>query len=163
MRRVGRRKELHETISKLLAAAGAKYQLLHSEAYPITLDRGNFQVELKDDPKRPDVSRVALQVRAEVAQDRSSSGQAQIHALCEFVQRASRAGRTEIHVDDDTALGMNRPERFRYELIQSIADDSRRIAATLGSSCAITLDVLTAESSGNVSVRLSSCRMCLTQ
>jgi hypothetical protein len=138
----GRRNELHQTIARLLAAAGGRYRLLHGDGYPTTLDRDTYRVEPEDDPKRPDVSRVTLQVRAEVAHDGGPSGHAQVQALRAFVQGAERIGRTEIDVDVDTALGMNRPERYRYELIQSIADDSRRIAAMLGVHCTITLDGL---------------------
>jgi hypothetical protein len=138
----GRRNELHQTIAKLLAAAGGRYRLLHGDGYPITLDRSNYRVALEDDSKRPDVSRVPLRVRAEVVRDGGSSGHAQVQALRAFVQGAERVGRTEIDLDSDTALGMNRPERYRYELIREIADDSRRIATVLGSGCTISLDGL---------------------
>jgi hypothetical protein len=137
----GRRNELHQTIAKLLAAAGGRYRLLHGDDYPITLDRSNYRVDLEDDLKRPDASRVKLGVRVEVTRD-GDSGHAQVQALRGFLQGAERVGRTEIDLASDTALGMNRPERYRYELIQSIAEDSRRVAGMLGGGCTITLDGL---------------------
>ncbi len=138
----GRRRELHDTIAKLIAAAGSRYRLLHGDSYPVILDRDNHRVELRDDAKRPDASRVTLQVRAEIVPASVSSGESQVRALREFVQRAARSGRTEIDMADETSLSLNRPERFRHELIQAIAEDSRRVAATLGGGCSITLEGL---------------------
>jgi hypothetical protein len=136
----GRRKEIHATIARMIAASGNRFRVQHGDAYPVTLDRGNHAVELASDGKRPDVSRVELQLRAELRE--GESGEQQVRALREFAQKAELVGRTEIELSADTALGMHRPERYRYELIEAIAADSQRIAGMLGSGCTIALEGL---------------------
>lgn len=51
-------------------------------------------------------------------------------------------GRTEIELDEDTALGMRRSERYRYALIDMIAADSQKIQKTMESGCSVELRVL---------------------
>ena len=137
----GRRKEIHGTIEKLLARAGSSYTVLHGDTYPVVLERSNHQVELKDDGKRPDVSRVALQVKVALG-DATVDGAQQIRALRRFVQETPKVGRTEIDLSDETALGMNKPERYRYELIAAIAADAHRVGESIGAGCRIDLEGL---------------------
>ena len=136
-----RRDELHRTIAGLVATAGTRYRVLHGDSYPLVLDRGNYRVEVAEDGKRPDVSRVELRLRHELG-DASIDGEQIVRDLRDFARKADVVGRTEIELAGDTALGMNRPERYRYELIAAIAEDSKRIASMLGDSCRIELDGL---------------------
>lgn len=137
----GRQREIHGTIEKLIARAGDSYAVLHGDTYPIVLRRANHQVELQDDGKRPDVSRVVLQVKLTLS-DATTDGAEQIRTLRKFVQDTPKVGRTEIDLSDDTALGMNKPERYRYELIEAIAADSHRVRESIGAGCKIDLDGL---------------------
>lgn len=155
----GRRQEIHGTIDKLIARAGSTYTVLHGDTYPVILDRSNHEVELEDDGKRPDVSRVELQVKVAL-DDASVDGAKQIHALRRFVQDTPKVGRTEIDLSDETALGMNKPERYRYELIAAIAADSHRVGGSIGAGCRIDLEDSTAGSSGSGWGRWSCCCMC---
>src|SRR5690606_25204127 len=66
----------------------------------------------------------------------------QIERLREFLRESPMVGRTEIQLDPDTALGMRRPERYRYELIDAIAADSQRLRKTMGEGCEVALDGL---------------------
>src|SRR4249919_3560115 len=131
-----RKREIYATIEKMIARTGGKYTILFGDAYRVALDKSNLQVELAKDDKRPDVSRVVLQVRVDVAGS-GAGGEQQVKALREFVQQTPKIGRTEIDVDAETALGMNKPERYRYELIAAIAEDSRRVGANLGAGCKV--------------------------
>lgn len=133
----GRRREIHGTIEKLIARAGNTYSVLHGDTYPIVLARANHQVDLQDDSKRPDVSRVELQVKLTLS-DATADGVEQIRSLRRFVQDTPRVGRTEIDLSDDTVLGMNKPERFRYEMIEAIAADSQRIRESIGQGARLT-------------------------
>jgi hypothetical protein len=137
----GRRREIHGTIEKLIARAGDTYSVLHGDTYPIVLRRANHQVELQDDSKRPDVSRVELQVKLTIS-NATADGTEQIRILRRFVEDTPKVGRTEIDLSDDTALGMNKPERYRYELIQAIAADSLKIRESIGEGCVVDLDGL---------------------
>jgi hypothetical protein len=137
----GRRREIHGTIEKLIARAGDTYTVLHGDTYPVVLRRANHQVELQDDSKRPDVSRVELQVKLTLS-DATTEGAEQIRSLRRFVEDTPKVGRTEIDLSDDTALGMNKPERYRYELIEAIAADSHRVRESIGAGCKVDLDGL---------------------
>jgi len=50
-----------------------------------------------------------------------------------------KIGRTEIEVEKNTALVMNKPERYRYEVIAAISEDAKKITANLGAGCEIKL------------------------
>ncbi|MGQ0801565.1 MAG: hypothetical protein ACT4NL_15815 [Pseudomarimonas sp.] len=45
-------------------------------------------------------------------------------------------------MDIHPALGMNKPERYRYELIEAIAADSLKIRESVGAGCKVDLDGL---------------------
>ncbi len=137
----GRRREIHGTIEKLLARAGDTYSVLHGDTYPIVLTRANHQVETQKDSRRPDVSRVQLQVKLTLT-DATTDGEQQVRRLRQFVQDTPKVGRTEIDLSNDTALGMNKPERYRYELIAAIATDSHRVRESIGAGCKVDLDGL---------------------
>jgi hypothetical protein len=134
----GRGEEIHATIRKLIARAGSRYAVVHDDGYAQTLTTESPPVATVDDPKRPDTSRVTLRVRVDI----DSDDPAQIERLRSFLRGTAMVGRTELELDPETALGMRRPERYRYELLDAIAADSQRLRTTMGSGCEVTLDGL---------------------
>jgi hypothetical protein len=136
-----RKRELHETIAALLAAAPRGTTVLHGDTYRIELDGGNHRVEVEKDEKRADTSTVSVYVRAPVG-NLPSEAEERIRALREFASGARRVGRTEIDLVGETALGMNRPERYRYELLDAIAKDARRVTEAMQLDCRIALEGL---------------------
>lgn len=136
-----RKQEIYSTVEKLLARAGKQYQILQDDAFRTVLDRSYYQVELQEDPKRPDTSKLRLQIRLDIDGPPEQSEKL-IRALRDFVKETPRIGRTEIDLDTDTSLGMNKPERYRYELIEAISSDSQKIAGVLGAGCKVALDGL---------------------
>ena len=136
-----RKLEIYATVEKLLSRAGKQYQILQDDAFRTVLDRSYYQVELQEDPKRPDTSKLRLQIRLDINGTPEQSEKL-IRALRDFVKEAHKVGRTEIDLDADTSLGMNKPERYRYELIEAISSDSQKIAGVLGAGCKVALDGL---------------------
>jgi hypothetical protein len=136
-----RTRELHETIGRLVASSGGRFRILHNGAYRTTLDRDNHRVALEEDEERPDASQVRLQVRADLGGDPSRAAGV-IADMRRFVENAARVGRTEIDFEGDSGLAMNRPERYRYELVSAIAEDARRLVDGLGLQCKVALDGL---------------------
>lgn len=59
-----------------------------------------------------------------------------------MLRDAKRIGRSEIKPVDGAGLGMNKPERYRYELIAEIARDSRKILDTMALDCKFELEGL---------------------
>jgi hypothetical protein len=136
-----RNQEIYATVEKLLSRSGNKYKVLQDDAFRTLLDRTNYKVELQEDSKRPDVSKLRLQIRMDIEGSPSQSEKL-IRALRDFVKETPKIGRTEVDLDADTSLGMNKPERYRYELIEAISNDSQKIAAVLGTGCKVQLDGL---------------------
>ena len=136
-----RKDEIHQTIAALLAATGERYELLHGDSYRIKLGRANYKVELENDIKRPDTSSVTLYVRTQLGTDAHKAEQ-EIRELRAFATSPKRSGRTEIDLEGETALGMNRPERYRYELIEAIATDSQRLLTAMKSDCRVEFEGL---------------------
>ena len=139
--KAGRERELHDTIAKLVSAGAGRYGVLHGDAYRIVLDRSNYRVELEDDGKRPDTSGVTLQLRAEMGSDPKRADAIAVE-MQKFLREASKVGRTEITVQGETALGMGKPERFRYDLIAAISRDTSQVMQSLGLQCSVELDGL---------------------
>src|SRR5690606_24598156 len=133
----GRREEIGQTIENMLARAGDRFEV-HSGLGP--MQRGKLNFNMTDDSEREQVSRVWLQVRTDLKPDESAV--ATIEELRGFIEDTRRAGRTEIDINNDTALGMQRPERYRYELLQAIAADTERLRQLFGSQCESILDGL---------------------
>ncbi len=134
----GRRKEIDATVRTLIDRAGTRYALVHDDGYARTLKRDAPPVTLIEDPKRPDTARVALRLRVDIDGDDPT----QIERLRDFLRESPMVGRTEIQLDPDAALGMRRPERYRYELIDAIATDSQRLRKTMGEGCEVALEGL---------------------
>lgn len=136
-----RTRELHQTILKLLDAGGDRYRLLHGDAYRAVLDRANHAVEPEEDEERPDTSFITLQLRIDL-EGRIAEAESIIQHMREFARDTQGVGRTEIETVGETALGMSRPERFRYELIAAIARDTGEVTKALELACKIDIEGL---------------------
>lgn len=136
-----RKRELYDTIAGMIAAAGNRYRILHEDDGTIVLNRENYQVEVENDDKRADTSRIDLKVQVDVGGD-PAQAQRVIAEMRRFVRNANKSGRTEIEIRGDTALVMKKPERFRYEIIDAIAKDSKRLMDAMALDCKIELDGL---------------------
>ena len=136
-----RKREIHETIAQLIGSTGSRYVVFHVDEYRIALNRDNYRVELEVDGKRPDSNLVSLQIRVGVGGD-PTKAEAIIAEMRRFIRSANKVGRTEIEIRGDTALVMNKPERFRYELIDAIAKDSKRLMDAMALDCKTEIDGL---------------------
>jgi hypothetical protein len=137
----GRKHEIYATIQKMLGAAGKRFELIYDDTYPLKLNEQNFQVPLAGEDKRPDVSRVALSIRTPIGGEPAKAEEL-TRALRGFVEKVERVGRTEIDVGKETALSLSRPERFRYDLIKAIAEDTAKVRKQIGANCTVHLEGL---------------------
>jgi hypothetical protein len=130
-----RRREIHETILAIVKSAGRNFKLQQGAEFRATLDADNYRlIDIEDDPKRPDSSLVTLFVRAELTVG-GASANTMIDGIDGLLRDAKAIGRSEIKPVDGAGLGMNKPERYRYELIAEIARDSRKILDTMALDC----------------------------
>jgi len=137
----GRRDELHATIAKMLAGAGARFELVYGDTFTSRITRDNYKLPLDTDPKRPDVNSVSLFVRIAIdgAPERAES---MTLALRGFAEKVERVGRTEIDIAKETALSLTRPERFRHEIVAAIAEDTVKVRTALGHRCKVLISGL---------------------
>ena len=69
-------------------------------------------------------------IRTELSKDDTFDGATQ--RIKDFVAKTSKAGRTEVLIEEKFNLGLVKPERYRAELIAKIAADTKQIAQTFG-------------------------------
>ena len=136
-----RKREIHDTIAQLIASAGGRYVVFYVDEYRVALNRDNYQVDLEEDDERPDSSLVSLQIRVGIGGD-PAKAETIIAEMRRFIRSANKIGRTEIEIKGDTALIMNKPERFRYELIDAIAKDSKQLMTAMALDCKTEIDGL---------------------
>lgn len=134
----GRKREIYATIQKMLAATGKRFELVYDDSYPLLLNEQNYQVPLAKEDKRPDVNKVALSVRTPIGGEPAKAEEL-TRTLRAFVEKAERVGRTEIDATGETAISLSRPERFRYDLVKAIAEDTSKVRAQLGAGCKVSI------------------------
>ena len=137
----GRKKEIYATIDRMVAAAGKRFTIVQSGEYPLEVTGGNAKVVLDKDAKRQDTTTASLSVRAAIGGD-AKHAEELIASMREFVAKVERVGRTEIDAGKETAVSLTRPERYRYELIAAIADDTEKVRGRLGAGCKVNLEGL---------------------
>ena len=135
-----RERELHDTILQMVSSAGGRYTLFYTDEARIALNRENHRIEL-DDGTRPDTSQVNLQVRVSIGGD-PTRAEALITEMRKFLRTSRMSGRTEVIIKGETSLQMNKPERYRYEIIEAIAADSRKLMDSMGLECTLQLEGL---------------------
>jgi hypothetical protein len=62
--------------------------------------------------------------------------------MAAFIDKARVVGRTEIDSEDEIALSVVNPERYRYEIVPKIAEDARKLQASIGGACKVNLSGL---------------------
>ncbi len=123
-----RRDEVYATLRSMVGGvpAGSKIELFTSE---FTLSAGHYQIPLTDVATKRDASSVTLYAKVPL------SGSDDVGALAEvlraYVRGIRGAGRTEIF-SGDLGLSIRNPEKYRYEVIQAIAADVKRLRETFG-------------------------------
>lgn len=132
----GRERELRETVRDLIAGASRQpgIALGFGGEFLIPLTRAEQDLPLGGG-KRADTTSLALYVKLALGpKDDVAAAVARLQA---FIRKAKLVGRTEIDAEDDVALSIVNPERYRYEIIGRIADDAKRLQGAVGADCAI--------------------------
>ena len=133
----GRRREMHETLRNLVAdAAKQGMSMAHGDEFLIPVTAANYQLPLSSGG-RPDTSRVSLYLKRPLGP--TDDVAAEIARLEKFVDDARVVGRTQVDADDDIALSVVNPERYRYEIVPLIAADAKKLQAAIGTGCRVNL------------------------
>ena len=134
-----RREEILGTIEAMLRRAGrmSGMALSYGTGFLEPIDLTDDSLQLIEDRQRIDTSYVDIYAKVEFEANRSARDQ--IAALREFISSAEIVGRTEIEPLGDIGLSIVGPEQYRYEIIQAIADENRRLKEALTSECEVSV------------------------
>jgi hypothetical protein len=137
-----RRQEIFGTIERMLARAQRErgMALSYGTGFLEPTDLTSDALQLIADRQRVDTSYV--DIYAKVQFDPSRSARDQIAALRDFIAEADRIGRTEIDALGDIGVSIVGPEQYRYEIIQQIAAENRRLQQALGNQCQVAISGL---------------------
>jgi hypothetical protein len=139
---IARRKELYQTIRDLVADASKKpgMALGYGDEFLIPITAQDYEIPLSSSGQRPDTSYTHLYVK--VALEPNDDVSKALQMLTSFIAKARVTGRTEIDPEDDLALSLVNPERYRYEIIEQISADAKRLQAAIGSQCRVAISGL---------------------
>jgi hypothetical protein len=132
-----RRNELYQTIRDLLADAARKpgMALGYGDEFLIPITAQDYEIPIYPVGQRPDTSSTTLYVK--VALGRNDDVSKALAMLTGFVSKARVSGRTEIQPQQEVALSIVNPERYRFEIIAQIAADARKLQEAIGTQCRV--------------------------
>lgn len=138
----GRAEELYQTIKDLLAAAKSQsgFALAFGNDFLIPLSDENYKIPLIQNSDRVDTSSVRIFVK--VALDSGANVAAAIAKLDAFIAATKVSGRTEVKPSEDVSLSLVTPEKYRYEIIKKIVDDTAQLRAAVGPTCKVNISGL---------------------
>lgn len=137
-----RQKEIRETLQQLTNAAKKQgdIELSFGEDFLRALDPEDKTLAFLEDKTKTDTSHLKFSVKRKV--NPKVSAATQEAALEHFIKSSKKVGRTEIEMNGDTDLSIVNPEKYRYEVIQTIVEENARLRQAVGEKCSINLDGL---------------------
>ena len=137
-----RTKELHQTIRDMVgdAAKQAGIALSYGDEFLIPITPTAYEVPLIEGGKRADTSSTSIYVKMALGEKDDVSEA--IARLRSFIKRGRVSGRTEIEPEGDVGLSLVTPEKYRYRILEKIAEDARKLHAAVGIQCKIRLSGL---------------------
>lgn len=141
-----RREEVYETLKNVVSAADGNNDIAISvgdgELRAVT--SANYRAIALDSNfrNRTDTSYVSLYVKHKLAMDGSNAKSA-VTAIESFAKKIKLTGRSEILPDGDTQISILNPQQYRYQILQLVADDAKKVSALLGADYGISLDNFT--------------------
>jgi hypothetical protein len=125
-----RRTEVYTTLKALLKGvpAGSKIELFTEE---FTLTPAHYQIPLFDVAEKRDTSQVTLYAKIPLSE--SDDVGALAESLRAYVRKIKGDGRTEIF-SGELGLSIKNPEKYRYEVVQAIAADVKKLRESFGDS-----------------------------
>lgn len=132
-----RREELYRTIRDMLAVVGKQpgMALGFGDDFLIPMTDKDHEIPLEPDRRRPDTTMTEFYIKRAIgAEDDVASI---LRSLRNFITTARMNGRTEIEPVDEVALSIVNPDKYRYEIIEKIAADARKLQAAIGPQCRV--------------------------
>lgn len=135
-----REKEIRESLQALAesAAKQGNLQLAYGEEFLRTLDPKDKSLVFSQDKSRADTSYLYFSVKLKINSNKPAGEQEA--SLEKFIKSAKKVGRTELDINGEIDLSIVNPEKYRYEVIQKIAEENNRLRQAIGENCDIELD-----------------------
>ena len=139
-----RREELYRTIRDLLADAAKQpgIALGYGDDFLIPITVKDYEIPLEPGSGRPDTSVAEFYIKRALGPGDDVAGV--LRSLRSFVEKARMNGRTEIQPLHDVGLSVVNPDKYRYEIIEKIAADARKLQAAVGPQCRVDIAGLSA-------------------
>jgi len=137
-----RKGELYQTIRDMASDAAKRtgIALSYGKEFLIPITATDYEVPLDGSGRRPDTSSTTIYVKMALGpQDDVTKS---IAALNSFIKGARMSGRTELEPEGDVGLSLVTPEKYRIEIISKIAEDAKRLQASVGGQCKVELSGL---------------------
>lgn len=133
----GRREELYRTIRDMLADVGKQsgMALGFGDDFLIPITEKDHEIPLEADHRRPDTTKTELYIKRAIGPNDDVGSI--LRSLRAFIAKARPSGRTEIEPVGDVALSIVNPDKYRYEIIEKIAADARKLQAAIGPQCRV--------------------------
>jgi hypothetical protein len=137
-----RRQEIVQSIESLMRQADRNrdIDLSYGQGFLLPINLNDEALELIDDDEREDTGYVDIYVK--VRFDPRRDAREQIDVLRRFITGASKVGRTEIDSLGEIGLSIVSPEKYRYEIIQAVAAETRKLREAVGQGCKVSLSGL---------------------
>ena len=117
------------------ATSDRNIALSYGEGFLVPVNLTDESLQIIEDKKRPDTSRVVLSVKVTLAA--GDDTKARVAALRKFIEKTPLVGRTEVEPMDDVGLSIVGPEKYRYDILATIAEENARLAKVVGSKCEV--------------------------
>ncbi|MCV6622212.1 MAG: hypothetical protein OIF51_10735 [Cellvibrionaceae bacterium] len=130
-----RKSEILETIDNLIKASKRVngIELSYGDGFLVPIKLNDDSLQLIEDRKKSDTSYVNIIVK--VALNEKQSPKQQIAELRKFISKAKLVSRTEIELLGDIGLSIVGPEQYRYEILEKVAFESKKVKELLGGTC----------------------------
>lgn len=132
-----RRTEIIKTINNLISASAKVkgIEISYGDGFLEPVKLNDEALELLDHKGKSDTAYINLFVK--VAFKKDDLAKPQIASLRSFIQNAKLEGRTLIEEHGDIGLSIIEPQKYRYEILQAVSEESKKMRDILGSTCSV--------------------------
>jgi hypothetical protein len=130
-----RTQEIMATVEVMLQRARElrNIELSYGSGMLLPVDLADIATQVTAEAKRIDTS--GLDIFVKVALGAADDPKTKLLELRRFLDQTRLTGRTELMRSGEVALSVVDPDKYRYAILGSIAQENTRLLRTLGSSC----------------------------
>lgn len=134
-----RKSEIIGTINNLIKSSKKVkgIEISYGEGFLEPIKLNDESLELLEDRNKSDTSYINIFVK--VAFNKKEEAKEQIENLRKFIENAKLEGRTLVEEKGDIGLSIVKPQQYRYEIIQAISEENRKMKEIVGEKCQVSV------------------------